>query len=89
MYLKTLLAALKCNSVGESINLDNILVANIISGLVPHRYNKHPTKLLYIDASKGLEPSSFFNFSHWTTGMLTNLLFSISNFLRISLAYFL
>ena len=63
IYLSTLLAALKCFSIGKFINLAGTSVMNMISGLVAHKNNKPLIKLLYIVASIEHESSSFLNLS--------------------------
>jgi hypothetical protein len=66
------------------MNLTDMLATNIMLGFVAMRYKKFPIELLYKVAFIFFAPSSFFNFSFTTKGILTRLQPYILNFLAHS-----
>lgn len=87
-YLSLLLIALKWIWLGLCINLDNRLVAYIISSLIVVRYSNLFIKLLNVDVSSFLYPSAFYNFPLVMSGVAITLHPIILNFFRRLLVYF-
>ncbi|KAL2334608.1 hypothetical protein Fmac_015821 [Flemingia macrophylla] len=89
MYLRTLLAASKCESLGSLINLLIIPTAKEMSGLLClHKYLKLPTICLKRVGLTCFSSEFDTSFNPVSIGVTAALQFNMLNLFNISVAYF-
>ena len=87
-YLRILLPSFKCDSFGDSMNLEISLTPYMMSGLVAVKYIRLPTSLLNNVGSTVDPSSSLLNFKPVITGVGDVLQLDILNHFKTALAYF-